>query len=253
MLRAARLEQRLAFSIETRTLELMQQAMPLIDRVSGERIRNELKAIFHEGCRAAILRRLAGLGLLTAIHPSLVWDEWVEARFEAAADFHPPAAWRLEAAPSAELLLYSLWLARLDPEDAISACLRLHFAGSIQSAVLEANDAARSVATWPPGLPPSEAVARLDAYREGSLVAAWLVLPDMADPRRIIEAYLADWRWIHPTTDGARLRALGVAPGPAYRKILARLRAAWLDGQLESQAEEQGLAEALIQEGLRLG
>jgi tRNA nucleotidyltransferase (CCA-adding enzyme) len=253
MLRAVRLEQRLGFSIEARTLELMQQAMPLIDRVSGERIRNELKAIFHEGCRAAILRRLAELGLLAAIHPSLIWDTWLEARFEAAADFHPPDAWRLEAAPSAELLLYSLWLVRLDPGDAISACLRLHFAGSIQAAVLDANDAARSVANWPAGLPPSEAVARLDAYRENSLVAAWLTLTDMPDPRRIIEAYLTVWRWIHPTTDGARLRALGVAPGPAYREILARLRAAWLDGQIESQAEEQGLAEALIEEGLRLG
>ncbi len=253
MLRAVRLEQRLGFSIETRTLELMQQALPLIDRVSGERIRNELQAIFGEGCRSTILRRLADLGLLAAIHPSLRWDDWLEARFDAAARFQPLATWRVNAVPTAELLWYSLWLARLDPDEALAVCQRLHFAGSMQAAVLEANAAARLVAPWPSGISPSEVVAHLDDYREGSLVAAWLVLTDAPEARRILETYLSQWRWIHPATDGVRLQALGIKPGPAYREILARLRAAWLDGQLTSQADEQRLLEALVRGALHVG
>lgn len=253
MLRAVRLEQRLGFSIEPRTLELLEQALPLIDRVSGERIRNELEAIFDEECRSTILRRLAELGLLAATHPSLKWDEWLEARFDAAASFRPPATWRLKARPTAELLLYSLWLARLGPEDARKVCQRLHFAGSVRAAVLEANTAARLAASWPPATPPSAVVSSLDDFREGSLVAAWLILTDVPEGRRILETYLSRWRWIHPATNGARLRALGIKPGPAYREILGRLRAAWLDGQLDSEADEQALLAALAREAVRVG
>jgi len=42
ILRAARFEQRLGFTIETRTAELIDNALPMLSRVSGERIRHEL-------------------------------------------------------------------------------------------------------------------------------------------------------------------------------------------------------------------
>ncbi len=109
MLRAVRLEQRLGFAIEARTLELMQQAMPLLDRVSGERLRDELALVLDEACAGAILTRLQALGLLSAIHPALDWDAWLEARFIEARTFQPPEAWRLRETPQPERLHYALW------------------------------------------------------------------------------------------------------------------------------------------------
>jgi tRNA nucleotidyltransferase (CCA-adding enzyme) len=46
--------------------------------------------------------------------------------------------------------------------------------------------------------------------------------------------------------DGHTLKALGLPPGPVYRQVLARLRAAWLDGQVESPQEEELLLKKII-------
>ncbi len=56
-----------------------------------------------------------------------------------------------------------------------------------------------------------------------------------------------DWRWVKPVTTGNDLRALGLPPGPAYGRILDRLRKAWLDDEVKSYAEEQALLQKLIE------
>jgi len=99
ILRAVRLEQRFDFQIEDRTLELLNEAISLLDRVSGERIRSEFDTIFNEPKFAEIMARLQSLGLLEAIHPALGWDPWLEARIEAIKSFEPPDSWRLEESP----------------------------------------------------------------------------------------------------------------------------------------------------------
>jgi tRNA nucleotidyltransferase (CCA-adding enzyme) len=126
MLRAVRLEQRLGFEIESRTLELLKQALPLLDRVSGERIRSELILMFREGHLLEIMARLEEIGLLEAIHPAFTWDVWLKARFEQARAFIPPQEWYLTITPKREFLLYSLLCFRLSTEEAKAVCNRLH-------------------------------------------------------------------------------------------------------------------------------
>jgi tRNA nucleotidyltransferase (CCA-adding enzyme) len=48
ILRAARLESRLGFRLDPRSEELIDDALPLLRRVSGDRIRHELELIFRE-------------------------------------------------------------------------------------------------------------------------------------------------------------------------------------------------------------
>ncbi len=67
MLRAARFEQRFDFRIEQRSLQLMHEAITLMDRVSGDRIRHEMDLILDEPLAAQILARLDELKLLAAI------------------------------------------------------------------------------------------------------------------------------------------------------------------------------------------
>ena len=52
---------------------------------------------------------------------------------------------------------------------------------------------------------------------------------------------------MRPVTTGDDLRALGLAPGPAYGRILDRLRCAWLDEEVHSYAEEQSLLATLVE------
>jgi tRNA nucleotidyltransferase (CCA-adding enzyme) len=248
MLRAVRLEQRLGFNIEKRTLQLLKEARSLLERVSGERIRSELALIFAEhSCRAA-LERLSELGLLAAISPDLTWDSWLASRFECALSFQAPQTWNLAQAPERQGLLYALWLFRLPPERAGAVCDKLHVGASQRSLIMQANRLGSIMQSMPAGLGPSAVVERLESCSESALAAAWIALQDEAETRKLIESYLADWRAVHPSVDGDDLRRLGLPPGPAYRRVLYQLRAAWLDGQISDQKQERRLLEKLLAE-----
>lgn len=246
MLRAVRLEQRLGFSIEDRTLELMHQALPLLDRVSGERIRNELYLTFGEARCVPIMARLGDLSLLKAIQPALVWDEWLADRFEAVRAFEPPNLWRLRAPPDKDLLRYALLLIRLSGEDAARSLGRLHFPAGRRDVVLEANAVTRRAMVWTGDEPASQISAMLEKCHETAILSVWLAAVERPMVQQLLAAYLADWRWITPTVDGQALREMGLAPGPTYREILGRLRDAWLDGEIQSDVEEQALLLRLV-------
>ena len=246
ILRAARLEQRLGFDIEPRTLGLLHEALPLLHRVSGERLQNELELIFHEPKRSAILARLDQLGVLDAIHPALTWDPWLEERFDTAVGFRPPPSWRLLEAPSMGELLYLLWCVRLE-ESSIDALLdRFHMSLAVSRAIRYTARLWREREEWSPTAGASRTVAAFEDAPETSLVGLWLALGE--DPaRESIARYLETLRFVHPTVTGDDLRALGMPPGPAYSRVLHVLRQAWLDGQVTDAAAERRLLEGLLE------
>jgi tRNA nucleotidyltransferase (CCA-adding enzyme) len=245
-LRAVRLEQRLGFSIEARTLELLEQALPLLDRVSGDRIRNELAQIFKEEHFPQIMQRLSDLGLLTAIHSALVWDAWVEARFQIARQFKTPEKWRLSIAPSIAFTTYASWLFRLSREEARSVCDRLRFSVSDRAVLLGANRLANALPMVVREGRPSDIVMLLDDVPEQALAAAWVAFSDDHQTQAAIDRYLHEWRFLEPKTDGNDLRDLGLEPGPAYGNILWELRAAWLDGEVRKENQERELLKHLL-------
>ena len=248
MLRAVRLEQRLGFAIEPRTLELLREARPLLARVSGERIRAELALIFDEARLLRILPRLDALGVLQAIHPALVWDRWLAARFRQATRDPPPAN---GAQPAREALLYALWLYRVGAQSARGVCERLHMPQALRAAVVEAARLAEELDRLPRGVRPSQVVALLDGRPEGALAAATLAARRAG--RLAVGRYLSAWRHVRPRSGGDDLRAAGLPAGPAYARILRALRAAWLDGEVSSVDEEAALRARLIEEARRDG
>jgi tRNA nucleotidyltransferase (CCA-adding enzyme) len=239
MLRAVRLEHRLGFEIEPRTLELLEQALPLLHRVSGERLRNELELILGEPKRAAMLRRLEELGLLRAIHPGLTWEAWLESRFELARGFEPPTRWRLTAPPAADVLLVSLWGIRLDPDQAAGLGDRLRLPQSTIRGMRSAAELWRDRTGWAQESRPSRRVRWLEPHPETALAAVWIALADEADARRSLDDYLSRMRFVHPHVDGEGLRARGLPPGPLYGRLLTELRDGWLDGEITTESEER--------------
>jgi len=93
----------------------------------------------------------------------------------------------------------------------------------------------------------SELTARMDECREAALTATWLVLQGETQAQDAIDRYLSAWRFVEPKTDGETLRTLGLPPGPGYRRILGALRAAWIDDELHSEAEEKALLQKMIE------
>jgi tRNA nucleotidyltransferase (CCA-adding enzyme) len=248
ILRAVRYEQRFGFTIEPRTLELLHDALELVDKVTPARIRHELERILGEEQPERALARLDELGVLSRIHPDLAADDWVvtamgrirRARAEAATESP------LAAAPM-DLLYWSALVFRL-PE-AIHAELsgRLGLKGETQRlmrslARLHAQLDELSVAD----LPPSTVVTLLEQVEPLALTLAPSLIPDRRQARDYIARYLALWRHIVPEIQGQELTELGVPRGPLFGTVLRALRGAKLDGHVRTRADEEAFVAAYL-------
>jgi tRNA nucleotidyltransferase (CCA-adding enzyme) len=241
MLRAVRFEQRFGFRIESRTLQLMEEARPMLKQVSGERIRHELDLILAEEKAAAMLARLDELGLLNAIHPELSWKAEHTERFEAILKEDIPPEWGVAAKvgslPARRALAYILWLGCRPERQARSIARRL----KLPTALIEALELACRAREELPALtrlPPSQATRRLEGTPSIALYALYRTLDDPAQRDLVAKVALA-WRKVSPALSGHDLRAMGLPPGPAYREILGALRDARLDGRVHTEEEER--------------
>jgi tRNA nucleotidyltransferase (CCA-adding enzyme) len=247
ILRAVRFEQRFSFHIEERTLELLMEARSLIDRLSGDRIRHELNAILDSNALVKIMERLNELGLLSAIHPDLVWDGWLQERMNELTAEEASIDWgihREERPKNKTDLAYILWLIRLPSERARKVAKRLKFPAILMEAVLNACwlwETRQYLET----AKPSQVVGHLEKTPDASWYALYLACEDETI-RRSIQSYASQWRKVTPTIDGNGLKERGLPPGPEYRRILSDLRAAWLDGLIRSQQEEEAFLSELL-------
>jgi tRNA nucleotidyltransferase (CCA-adding enzyme) len=248
ILRAVRFEQRFGFQIEPRTLELLQNALGLLDRVSGDRLRHELNFILQESAWESMLERLAELNVLTAIHPNLPWDENTQVRIHTAMEASVPEGWeihlRQDGYPLSLALTYLNWLIALPGEDAQVVTNRLRIPGWLADAIQAGIQLYRQQDTLA-GYNPSQAVAAYDQRPHLALLACYLVCDDTS-ARQKIAAYFEEWQFIRPQTSGYDLRERGIPPGPKYSRILDQLRAAWLDGTISTEEKEQEMLENLL-------
>ncbi len=266
MLRAVRFEQRFSFKIEERTKQLLSEALALLERVSGDRIRHELDHILDEDRAVRMLTRLDELDLLRKIHPDFIWDDWVRAHFESLKGLQPEPYWDLgkyiseknhskavrgEAmrAKGAKIplkrgLAYALWLVRLVPEQARSVLARLKTPRSL-SEEIQAACRLRQELPELSTLPASAAAARLDQVPALAVYTVYLASDD-AEQRELLYRYASQWKRIAPSITGEDLIARGLRPGPYFRTILSELRGAWLDGKISSPQEEAKLLDDLI-------
>ena len=249
MLRAVRFEQRFGFRIEERTLQLMEDARPMVRQVSGERLRHELDLMLSEQNPTVLFDRLAELDLLSAIHPELAWTPWISERVKAILETQPGPEWELPAQvshmPLARMLAYATWFAHLPVEkapgpDAQEQALAIGVLLRFPSTLLQTIAAVHRLAPELPGLVearPGLVVERLEDYPRLALYILQQLSPVEAE-RAMLQRFAAEWRFIKPITTGDDLRNMGFPPGPAYRYLLAALRHAWLEGEITSQEQE---------------
>ena len=204
--------------------------------------------IFQEEVYPNAMERLNDLGLLEAIHDGLGWDEWLVNKVRNAKTFTMPSGWGLLEFSDLNHIIYGLWLLRLDPKQISSISKRLRFTGALKADILDARRLCEFLCELPEGLKVSEIVERLEDSRERSLVIAYLALEKGSEAEQAVINYLSSWRSLQPETTGDVLRELGLPPGPHYREILWRLRAAWLDGVVKDSKGESKMLDALIQE-----
>ncbi len=246
ILRAVRYEQRYDFALGQRTRQLLIAALPMIERISGDRVRHEIDKIISEEKALQILDRLQELGILEFIHPDLVWDDWIKAHI---ANTKPiPPEWALEpnlkGFPLNQILAYAIWLIRLPVDRARKVTKRLRVSSTIAETVQSA------CSLWVDlhaiaGAKPSIFTARLDKVSTAAIYSVFCACDDDGIKTKIL-TYITDWQYVTQKTTGYDLEAKHLPPGPIYKEILTRLRNAWLDGELLTAEDESNLLVNLL-------
>ncbi len=248
LLRAVRFEQRFQFQIEKRTRQLMSEARELLKQLSGERIRHEFDLIFNEPDPIVILRRLEELDLLEFIHPKLKWDTGMEKPLSTALNYYDYPEWNLPAmtgnTPTRLILAYLVWLISLPAPAGSEIGKRLRLSNQILE-ILEKSGSALNRPDFLKRLPPSQFTAECDNVPILGIFALFCLTTD-DELKKKFELYASTWRQITPHLDGNSLREKGIPPGPLYSKILAQLREAWLDGEINSETDELEFLEKLL-------
>src|SRR5574340_772428 len=241
MLRAVRFEQRFGFQIEARTRQLMDEAHDLIRQVSGDRLRHEFDLLMAESQPANGFARLAELGLLRAIHPLCEWTPEIAKVVQAVLKEPLLPGWELPETvgniPIRKALAYMVWFGQLTEEAGQGIAHRLRLSHHLSRAIEDVHTCMDQLPDLV-GRSPSRVVAALDEISLPVLYAVTSLCPSV-DVCTLLEHYATTWRYVQPKVDGYALLAMGLQPGPAYRQIVWALRAAWLDGKVNS-AEQEG-------------
>ncbi len=243
ILRAIRFERRLKFTIEPRTAELIDSALPMLRRITGERIRNELDLLLRENEPEQGLLNLQKRGALEAIHPAFRLDKKLVEHFYAARTQQSP--WPIENF-ELPILYWHILASTIPVSDLPDWCERLLFGRKISDSLIEAAQLVQQIDSLiQPNMPPSQIVERLENRTEIALLTGWL-MTNQPLAQSYIQRYMLEWRHIQIIANGHTLRTLGLPPGPCYSLILKRLRTARLDGEISDDTGEQRLLQSLI-------
>ena len=253
-LRAARLAPRLGFSLARETRGALRDALRdgAFGAVSGDRLRREIEKCFSDAALGldppAALKRLDTWHVLTALEPGLGLpkDSITALRRLGRAFADPP--WR-SGRYRPWVAGLALWLGPLSPSLRKRTVQRFSVRG----------DAADRIIGFPRyrdatlrQLAKARGRGAVDSLLAGTAEEELHALHAAAEPalRRRVERWAAEDRTRRLPVSGAELVALGLE-GPAVGRVLARVRGAWLDGEVANREEALALAEELARRALR--
>ncbi len=243
ILRAARLESRLEFELDPRSEELIEDALPLLKRVSGDRIRHELELIFREDEPERALCRLDELGALSSIHHRLQCDPWLTRKFRSLRERLDPEIWDLKNGDICFVQL-ALLAYRLEENELGALSERLNVKSGTEDDLLLLGDLRQKIPLLHESHRPSAIYQLLRPYPGRVLAAVWIAT-DSQDAQERILCYQSHWRFAEPEITGDDLREMGLEPGPLFGDLLKRLRQARLNGDVSTREEEMALIERM--------
>lgn len=246
ILRAVRLEQRLGFTIEQNTANLINDALPLLDRVSGERIRNEIELSLGEANPIQVMERLDAVGVMAQFHPGLHWQPETAVVYTRIPAFAADPVWSdIYRAGSPLFFYFAAWLAPFDRTIREVVASRLRVRKTTVEDLLELDDLRAGLASLPVDARPSQVVKILEALAPRTLLTARMLgMGPHLD--QWLDRYVTEWRYVSTAITGDDLRRAGLPPGPVYTQILDKLLVARLDGQVTDEKEERALFESLV-------
>ena len=251
--RAIRFEQRFDFSIGRLTAGLIANAvaMDFFRELSGRRVFSELRLILQEDNAPAAIARLNDFALLKVVHPALNLDKRLMSRLEAA---RRVLSWYdllfLGESYMRWAVYFLVLIQHCDAGTAEAICHRFELSPRLrQMFVNDRPKAERCLLGLERRLPPDNSglYRRLSEFRT-EITLFMMAVTDREEVKRSISLYCTNLRRTSISLRGSDLKALGLAPGPAYRRILEAVFEARLNGLVRSREDELGLARRLARE-----
>ncbi len=243
VLRAVRFEKRFGFRIGKHTLNLIQNAVRLriLEKVEGRRLWHELWMLLQERRPLLAIQRLHELDALPFVHPHLDFSETKRAQFQ---ELEGVLAWYELLYLEGHLEPWRVYLlALLDPlsdGDIRQAFKRLGFPQrEIQYWSQQKTRADRVLVnlSTPERLLPSQVYRILHPFEMETLLYMVAKTVDHGAKRHLSQ-YITRDRRVRPSLNGEDLKALGLRPGPVFRRTLDALRDMRLDGGISTREDE---------------
>jgi tRNA nucleotidyltransferase (CCA-adding enzyme) len=237
ILRGVRYEQRFGFEFEAQTARLLKRNIPILDTISGDRIRRELELILKEKQPELAIKRLGELGVLAKISSFLKGDGWIAEKFDKAR--------RLKKPTQLPSLYFCLLIYSFSEKNIEQLLARLNIPAKLSRAM---RDTLRLKASLPfldkPSQKPSDIYYLLREY-EPLAIQANALASESPTIHRYLQLFLAKLRYVRTALDGEELKRLGISTGPEMGNVLQRLHKARLDGEVRTKADERKLALSL--------
>jgi len=237
ILRGVCYEQRFSFEFEAQTAHSLKRDIPMLDTISGDRIRHELEHIFEENQPELVIERLNGLEVLHRINASLKGDGWIAEKFDEAR--------RLKKPTQLPSLYFCLLVYSFNGKDIEEFLARLNIPAKLSRAM---RDTLRLKTRLPlldkPSLKPSGVYHLLQEY-DPLAIQANAIATESPIARRSLQIFLTKLRYVRTVLDGEELKKLGISPGSQMGRILESLHKAKLDGHVRTRADEKKLALSL--------
>ena len=243
IIRAIRFEQRFGLRIGKQTASLIRNAiqMNLLQKIGGHRLFHELQLVLMEQDPSPAIRRMGEFGILSLLSPEMRFDPQLETflgQLKEVISWH-----RLSFIDEA---LQTWWVYLLGLADRLGRQAAGEFYERLE---LPENIGARLL--W--GLTQGDELLKgffqlrdprpSDIYRALQPLKSEELLFLMAktqreDVRKVVSRYFHKYRDVRTKLKGRDLRALGILPGPVYKKILDELLDARLNAEVQSRQEE---------------
>lgn len=253
IIRAIRFEQRFQFKIGGQTERLIKNAVRLniFQKLSGARIRHELRLLTEDSAPLDALIRMRDLGLLQEIHPLLSFPQTKEALLE---EIEKVITWYKllfrEEAPDIWIVYFLGLVSGFDAQQVYSLTTRLQFAPRrvelVESTRRQLRYVAMQLAQWAKnkGTPADLCEILAPLSLEGVLYS--MAKQRKQDQRKAISHYLTHLQDVGIAVSGRDIESLGLPPGPQFAIILRAVKRAVLNAEVRTREEQLGLARRLV-------
>ena len=247
LFRAIRFEQRLKFTLERETLELFREAVQgrMIDQLSDDRLREQLRLMLEETDPWPAVARLDELGALAAIAPELHATQETHRLFSAVTRWRETSDTGVPDAP-AVWELYLLGMAAPCPGSVPKLIERMKLQKDIAERLRRLSDMRRIEQQVVEGSITSASAFYTSVH---SLPPEIVFMTSIAHPDNTVRqfgfSYYHKHRYMQLPIDGHKLESLGIPEGPVYGKILNAVHLAMIDGYVRTKQEASDKALAI--------